>query len=48
MVGWSRLHLRGRPKYKNLTGHHVPNSDLYQMLSNATALDLPGGLLVYA
>ena len=23
----------GDAKYKNLTGHHVPNSDLYQMLS---------------
>ena len=38
----------GDAKYKNLTGHRVPNSDLYQMLSYATALDLPGGLLVYA
>ena len=38
----------GDAKYKNLTGHRVPNDDLYQMLSYATALDLPGGLLVYA
>ena len=38
----------GDAKYKNLTGEHVPNSDLYQMLSYATALDLPGGLLIYA
>ena len=38
----------GDAKYKNLTGRRVPNSDLYQMLSYATALDLPGGLLVYA
>ena len=38
----------GDAKYKNITGHRVPNSDLYQMLSYATALDLPGGLLVYA
>jgi 5-methylcytosine-specific restriction enzyme subunit McrC len=38
----------GDAKYKNLTSHRVPNSDLYQMLSYATALDLPGGLLVYA
>ena len=37
----------GDAKYKNLTSHRVPNSDLYQMLSYATALDLPGGLLVY-
>ena len=38
----------GDAKYKNLTGHRVPNADLYQMLSYATALGLPGGLLVYA
>ena len=38
----------GDAKYKNLTRQPVPNSDLYQMLSYATALDLPGGLLVYA
>ena len=38
----------GDAKYKNLTGRRVPNGDLYQMLSYATALDLPGGLLVYA
>ena len=38
----------GDAKYKNLTGRRVPNSDLYQMLAYATALGLPGGLLVYA
>ena len=38
----------GDAKYKNLTGERVPNSDLYQMLAYTTALDLPGGLLVYA
>ena len=38
----------GDAKYKNLTGARVPNADLYQMLSYATALGLPGGLLVYA
>ena len=38
----------GDAKYKNLTGRPVPNADLYQMLAYATALDLPGGLLVYA
>ena len=38
----------GDAKYKNLSGRRVPNGDLYQMLSYATALDLPGGLLVYA
>ena len=26
----------------------MPNADLYQLLAYATALDLPGGLLIYA
>ncbi len=34
----------GDAKYKS----SVPNSDLYQMLAYVTALDLPGGLLIYA
>ena len=38
----------GDAKYKNLTGRRLPNPDLYQMLAYATALDLPGGLLIYA
>ena len=38
----------GDAKYKNLTGRSVPNTDLYQVLSYATALDLPSALLVYA
>ena len=38
----------GDAKYKNVTGARVPNADLYQLLSYATALGLPGGLLVYA
>ena len=38
----------GDAKYKNVTGEKVPNADLYQMLAYVTALDLPGGLLVYA
>ena len=38
----------GDAKYKNVTGERVPNADLYQLLSYASALDLPGGLLVYA
>jgi len=38
----------GDAKYKNLTGRRVPVGDLYQLLAYATALDLPGGLLVYA
>ena len=38
----------GDAKYKNVTGEKVPNADLYQLLAYVTALDLPGGLLVYA
>ncbi len=38
----------GDAKYKNLTGSSVPSADLYQLLAYTTALDLPGGLLVYA
>ena len=38
----------GDAKYKNITGKPVPNPDLYQLLAYATALDLPGGLLIYA
>ena len=37
----------GDIKYKRVDGG-VPNADLYQLLSYATALDLPGGLLIYA
>ena len=38
----------GDAKYKNLTNTAVPTPDLYQLLAYATALNLPGGLLVYA
>ena len=38
----------GDAKYKPTKDERVPNADLYQMLAYATALDLPGGLLVYA
>ena len=38
----------GDAKYKRVTPESVPNADLYQMLAYVTALDLPGGLLVYA
>ena len=38
----------GDAKYKDLTDERAPNADLYQLLAYATALDLPGGLLVYA
>ena len=37
----------GDVKYKRADGD-VPNADLYQLLAYATALDLPGGLLIYA
>ena len=39
----------GDAKYKRIVGNErVPSADLYQLLAYATALDLPGGLLVYA
>ncbi|MXZ39911.1 MAG: restriction endonuclease [Holophagales bacterium] len=38
----------GDAKYKRVKHAHVPNADLYQLLAYTTALDLPGGLLVYA
>ena len=38
----------GDAKYKNITGRSVPNVDLYQLLAYSTALNLPGGLLIYA
>lgn len=39
----------GDAKYKNIAGEReIPNADLYQLLAYATALDLPGGLLIYA
>ena len=38
----------GDAKYKKVKIESVPNADLYQLLAYVTALDLPGGLLVYA
>ena len=39
----------GDAKYKRVAeNERVPSADLYQLLAYATALDLPGGLLVYA
>ena len=38
----------GDAKYKGIRHESVPNADLYQLLAYVTALDLPGGLLVYA
>ena len=38
----------GDAKYKRIRDTQVPNADLYQLLAYATALDLPGGILIYA
>lgn len=38
----------GDAKYRRTKEERVPNADLYQMLAYASALDLPGGLLIYA
>ena len=31
-----------------MVNDQVPNADLYQLLAYVTALDLPGGMLIYA
>ena len=49
-IAWrdgSRCTFVGDVKYKRADAG-VPNADLYQLLAYTTALDLPGGLLVYA
>ena len=38
----------GDAKYKKIKVESVPNADLYQLLAYVTALNLPGGMLVYA
>ena len=38
----------GDAKYKRVYDGRAPNADIYQMLAYVTALDLPGGMLVYA
>ena len=38
----------GDAKYKKVSTRSVSNVDLYQLLAYATALDLPGGMLIYA
>ena len=38
----------GDAKYKRIDVKSVPNADLYQILAYATALNVPGGLLIYA
>ena len=49
MVWWdgSRCAFVGDVKYKRADAG-VPNADLYQLLAYTTALNLPGGLLIYA
>ena len=44
----SRCVFVGDVKYKSIDDERVRNSDLYQMLAYVTALDLPGGILIYA
>ena len=44
----SRCTFVGDAKYKRIESINVPNADLYQLLAYTTALDLPGGLLIYA
>ena len=38
----------GDAKYKYIRDGNVPNADLYQLLAYVSALDLPGGMLIYA
>ncbi|MYE86073.1 MAG: restriction endonuclease [Gammaproteobacteria bacterium] len=38
----------GDAKYKKVRDERVPNADLYQLLAYTTALDLTGGMLIYA
>ncbi len=38
----------GDAKYKNIADASLPNADLYQLLAYTTALDVPGGILIYA
>lgn len=44
----SRCVFVGDAKYKRIEDRRVPNADLYQLLAYTTALDLPGGMLIYA
>ena len=44
----SRCVFVGDAKYKRIHDERVPNADLYQMLAYVTALNLPGGMLIYA
>ena len=44
----SRCVFVGDAKYKRIDDDRMRNADLYQLLAYVTALDLPGGILVYA
>ena len=44
----SRCLFVGDAKYKRIDYRDAPNADLYQLLAYTTALDLPGGMLIYA
>ena len=44
----SRCVFVGDAKYKRIDDERMRNADLYQLLAYVTALDLPGGILVYA
>ena len=44
----SRCVFVGDAKYKRIDDSRMPNADLYQLLAYVTALDLPGGILIYA
>ncbi len=46
--GGSTCTFVGDAKYKRIEHKTAPNADLYQLLAYTTALDLPGGLLIYA
>ena len=45
--GASRVFV-GDAKYKRIVNGQARNADLYQLLAYVTALDLPGGMLIYA
>ncbi len=38
----------GDAKYKRVVDNRIPNADLYQLLAYVTAVNLPGGMLIYA
>lgn len=48
LIGGQRVVWAGDAKYKRLPVGAYRNADLYQLLAYAVALDLPGGMLIYA